>query len=73
MQQRSVSSSLHAISVAMEQWTAQHGAFVVEAYFKNGDSAVTTQRLFLRYFNIPRHWIVPCRKSLIRILSTAKD
>jgi len=31
MQPRSVASWFHAISVAMEQWTAQHGAFVVEA------------------------------------------
>jgi hypothetical protein len=46
MQPRSAGSWLHAISVAMEQWTAQHRAFVVEAYFKNGHSAVTTQRLF---------------------------
>jgi len=46
MQPRSVASWFHAISVAMEQWTAQHRAFVVEAYFKNGDSADTRQRLF---------------------------
>ena len=51
MQQRSVASWFHAISVAMEQ----HCAFVVEAYFKNGDSAGTTQRLFCRPFNISRH------------------
>ena len=51
-------------AVAMEQWTAQHRAFVVEAYLKNGDSAVTTQRLFLRHFNIPRHGHVPCRNTI---------
>jgi len=43
MQLRPVANWFHAISVAIEQWTAQHRAFVVEAYFKNGDSAVTTQ------------------------------
>ena len=64
MQPRSVASWLRAISVAMEQWTAQHRAFVVEAYFKNGDSAVTTQRLFRRHFNIPRHGRVPCRNTI---------
>ena len=58
MQLRSVASWFHAISVATEQWTAQHRAFVVEAYFKNGDSAITT-RLFRRHFNIPRHGRVP--------------
>jgi len=63
MQLRSVASWFHAISVAMEQWTAQHRAFVVEAYFKNGDSAVTT-RLFSRHFNIPRDGRVPCRNTI---------
>jgi hypothetical protein len=43
MQPRSVASWFHAISVAMEQWTAQHRAFTVEAYFKNGNSAITAQ------------------------------
>jgi len=43
MQPRPVASWFHAISVAMEQWTVPHRAFVVEAYFKNGDSAVTTR------------------------------
>ena len=46
----------------MEQWTAQHRAFIVEAYFKNGDSAITT-RLFRRNFNI-RHGRVPCRNTI---------
>ena len=51
MQPKSVASWFHAISVAMAQWTAQRRAFVVEAYFKNGDSAITTQSLFLTHFN----------------------
>jgi transposase-like protein len=59
-----VASWFHAISVTMEQWTAQHRAFVVEAYFKNGDSAVTTQRLYRGHFNIPRHGRVPCRNTI---------
>ena len=63
MQPRSAGSWLHAISVAMEQWTAQHRAFVIEAYFKNGDSAVTTQRLFRIHFNI-HHGHVPCRNTI---------
>ena len=64
MQTRSVASWFHAISVAIQQRTAQHRAFVAEAYFKNGDSAVTTQRLFCRHFKIPRHGRVPCRKTI---------
>ena len=64
MQPRSVASWFQAISVAMEQWTAEHRAFVVEAYFKNGDSAVTAQRLLHRHFNIPRHGRVPCCNTI---------
>jgi len=40
----------------MEQWTAQSRALVVEAYFKNGDLAVTTQGLFRRYIFIDLFW-----------------
>jgi hypothetical protein len=64
MQLRSVDSWFNAISVAMEQWTVKNWAFVFEAYLKNGDSAVTTQRLFLRHFNIPRHGRVSCRNTI---------
>ena len=64
MQPRSVASWLNAVSVAMEQWTVQHRAFVVEAYFRNGDSAVTTQRLFHRYFNNHHHGRVPCCNTI---------
>ena len=59
-----MTSWFHAISVAMEQRTAQHRAFVVEAHFKNGDSAVTRQRLFRRHFNIPRNGRVPYRNTI---------
>ena len=64
MQPRSVASWFQAISVAMEQCTAQHRAFVVEAYFKNSGSAVTIQQLFRRHFNIPRHGRAPCLNTI---------
>ena len=64
MQPRSAGSWLHAISLAIEQWTAQRRAFLVEAYLKNGDSAVTSQRLFRIHFNIPRHGRDPCRNTI---------
>ena len=70
---RSVASWFHAISVAMEQWTAQHRAFVVEAYFKNGDSAVPTQRLFRRHFNLPRHGLVPCRNTIKELVQNFRE
>jgi hypothetical protein len=45
------SSETQSISVAMERWSVEHRAFVVETYFKNKDS-VLTQRIFRRHFNI---------------------
>jgi len=47
MQPRPVANWFHATSVAMEQWTAQHRAFVVEAYFKNGDENFANTLTFL--------------------------
>jgi len=43
------SSETNSISVAMEHWSVEHRAFVVETYFKNNDS-VLTQRIF--------HWAI---------------
>jgi hypothetical protein len=48
----------------MEQWIVQHCAFVVKAYFKNGDLAITTQHLFHRHFNIPCHGHVPSHNNI---------
>ena len=64
MQPRSMVSWFHAISLAMEQWTAQHHAFIVEAYFKNSDLAVKTQWLFREHFDIPHYGCVPCRNTI---------
>jgi hypothetical protein len=36
-------SSKYTISVDMEQWTAEHRAFVIETFFKTGDSVILTQ------------------------------
>jgi hypothetical protein len=48
------SSETQSISFAMERWSVEHRAFVVETYFKNNDS-VLTQRIFRRHFNIHRN------------------
>ena len=39
----------------MGQWTSTYCAFVVETYFKNGDSVVITQWLFCQHFDVPPH------------------
>ena len=49
-------------------WTARHRAFVVEAFFKNGDSVITTQHLFRREFNVPCHGAVPSPNTITLIL-----
>ena len=49
-------------------WTASHRALVVDAFFKSGDSVVTTQRLFRRKFNIPHHGAVPSPNTIKLIL-----
>ena len=48
------SSEPQIISVAMDRWSVEQWAFVVEKYFKNNDS-VLTQRIFRRHFNIYRN------------------
>ena len=62
---------LYAISVIMEPWSVQHRAFVVEAYFKNGDSVVRTQRLFRRNFHVARHGPIPSRNIILRWYRTS--
>jgi hypothetical protein len=56
------SSETRSISVAMERWSVEHRAFVVETYLKNSDS-VLTQRIFRRHFNIHRNDSVPSRNT----------
>ncbi|GBM68340.1 hypothetical protein AVEN_138181-1 [Araneus ventricosus] len=33
-------------------WSGEHRAFVIEAYLKNGNSVITSQRLFPRHFDL---------------------
>ena len=49
----------------MERWSSEHRAFAVETFFKNGDSATVTQRVFRRHFNIGRNGKVPTRQTIL--------
>jgi transposase len=49
----------------MEQWTPEHRAFVVETFFKTGDSVTLTQRRFRVRFNVGRHGKVPSRNTIL--------
>lgn len=59
-----MSRLLEAVLVAMEQWSSAHRAFVVETYFKSGDSVVVTQRQFRRHFNVPCGGRIPSRNTI---------
>lgn len=54
----------------MEQWSSEHRSFVVETYFKNGDSVVATQRHFRRHFNVGRQGHVPSRNTILLWVNT---
>jgi hypothetical protein len=54
-----------AVSVALEQWGPQHRAFVVETFFKNGESVTVTQRKFRLHFNVARHGRIPSRNTIL--------
>ena len=53
------------MSVAMEQGGPQHRAFVVETFFKNGESATVIQRKFRLHFNVARHGRIPSRNTIL--------
>ncbi|KAJ4440927.1 hypothetical protein ANN_10775 [Periplaneta americana] len=43
----------------MEQWTVEH-------HLRNGDSVITTQRIFRRHINIGRNGTVPSSNTILR-------
>lgn len=63
---RSFTRVRRTISVAMEQWTTQHRVFAYDTFIRNGESVITTQRIFRRHFNIGRNGTVPSRNTLLR-------
>lgn len=51
--------------VAMERWTAEHRAYVVETFFRNNDSVILTQRSFRIRFNVPPRGAIPSRNTIL--------
>jgi len=49
----------------MEQWGPQDRAFVVETFFKNGESVNVTQRKFRLHFNVARQGRIPSRNTIL--------
>ena len=61
----SIGSVRFCSSVAMEQWGPEHCAFVVETFFKKGESVTVTQRKFRLHFNVARHGSIPSRNTIL--------
>ena len=60
-------SSDRISSVAMQQWNVEHRVFAVnQFFFRNNDSVITVQRLFLRQFNVARDGAIPDRNIILR-------
>ena len=53
-----------SVLVAMEPWTGAQCAFALKAFYKNGDSFVTTQREFRRKFGIHCNRAVPSAHAI---------
>ena len=49
----------------MEQWGPQHCAFVVEMFFKNGESVTVTQRKFRLHCNVAHHGRILSRNMIL--------
>jgi len=47
-------------------WSGEFRGFVVEAFFKNNESVIATQRAFRTHFRIPSKGDVPTRKTILR-------
>ena len=61
----SLSSISFAISFVSMAWNTEHRAFVVETYFKCGDSVIAAQRQFCTHFGVGWHGRVPNRKTIL--------
>ena len=60
-------------SVYTMAWSAEHRAFIVEEFIKNGGSAVATQRAFRIRFAPGRRDNVPDKKTICRWVSNFKQ
>lgn len=59
--------------VTMESWTSQHRAFVVETFFKHGDSVTVTQRKFRSHFHISPRGKVPTRNTILQWIQNFRE
>ncbi|KAJ4443131.1 hypothetical protein ANN_04781 [Periplaneta americana] len=59
---RHLVSQPDALTVTLQE----HRAFVIETFFKSGDSVVKTQRAFCLQFNVSRHGAFPARNTILR-------
>jgi len=53
-------------------WTGEHWGFVVEAYYENNRSVITTQRAFCTRFTLGRNAPVPDQKTILLWISNLR-
>ena len=68
----SLSSISFAVSVVSMAWSTEHRAFVVETYFKCGDSVIAAQFQFCTH-SVGRHGRVPNRKTILLWISNFRQ
>jgi len=47
-------------------WSGEHRGFVIEAYFKNAEYVIATQRAFRTRFSLNPNESVPDRKTILK-------
>ena len=54
------------------QWSDEQRGFVVETFFKNGDSVIATQRAFRTHFQLGRRARVPSWNTILMWLDSVR-
>lgn len=57
----------------VNQWLARHRSFVIETFFKNNESVISTQRLFRVNFQAGRHGPIPSRNTILKWVSNFRN
>lgn len=69
----SACSYVHAISVETMTWSGEHRAFVVQEFFRDGDSPIISQLTFRDCFTLGRHDSIPKKKTIHNWVSIFRE
>lgn len=73
MQQYLKELAIYLFDVYGMIWSGEHRGFVIEAFFKNGDSVIAAQRAFRTRFGLNTNDSVPDRKTIMRWVSNIRS